>query len=97
MPDSATSSSEASATTGAPSRPYLRRHEASAYLARVWGIRRATQTLAKDAVTGRGPRYRLAARTPLYHPDALDAWAASILDGSEEPQRRTPPTGGPRA
>ncbi len=57
----------------------LRRYEASNYLLETHGIRRAVGTLAKLAVVGGGPRFRVAGRTPLYAPDDLDAWADSIL------------------
>ncbi len=57
----------------------LRRSEAAAYLLETHGIRRAVGTLAKLAVVGGGPRFRVAGRTPLYTTDDLDAWAGSIL------------------
>ncbi len=57
----------------------LRRNEASNYLYETHGIRRAVGTLAKLAVVGGGPRFRVAGRTPLYSADDLDAWADSIL------------------
>ncbi len=57
----------------------LRRNEASIYLYENHGIRRAVGTLAKLAVVGGGPRFRVAGRIPLYAPDDLDAWAESIL------------------
>ena len=57
----------------------LRRSEAATYLLETHGIRRAVGTLAKLAVVGGGPRFRVAGRTPLYEPDDLDAWADSII------------------
>ena len=57
----------------------LRRAEASIYLLETYGIRRAVGTLAKLAVIGGGPRFRVAGRTPLYTTDDLDSWAESIL------------------
>ncbi len=57
----------------------LRRAEAAAYLLETHGIRRAVGTLAKLAVIGGGPRFRVAGRTPLYSANDLDAWADSIL------------------
>ena len=57
----------------------LRRKEASRYLDEIHGISRAVGTLAKLAVVGGGPRFRVAGRTPLYSTDDLDAWADSIL------------------
>ena len=56
----------------------LRRAEAVTYLYEQHGIRRAVGTLAKLAVVGGGPRFRVAGRTPLYAPADLDAFAASI-------------------
>ncbi len=57
----------------------LRRSEAATYLLENHGIRRAVGTLAKLAVVGGGPRFRVAGRTPLYSTDDLDAWVESIL------------------
>ncbi len=57
----------------------LRRSEAATYLLETHGIRRAVGTLAKLAVVGGGPCFRVAGRTPLYSTDDLDAWAESIL------------------
>ncbi len=57
----------------------LRRSEAATYLLETHGIRRAVGTLAKLAVVGGGPCFRVAGRTPLYTTDDLDAWAESIL------------------
>ena len=57
----------------------LRRAEAVIYLSEEHGIRRAVGTLAKLAVVGGGPRFRVAGRTPLYSIDDLDAWVESIL------------------
>jgi hypothetical protein len=57
----------------------LRRSDASTYLLETHGIRRAVGTLAKLAVVGGGPRFRVAGRTPLYSTEDLDAWADSII------------------
>ena len=64
------------------SRP-MRRAEASNYLFANHGIQRAPATLAKLATVGGGPTFRHAGRFPLYTPDALDAWAASIMSGEK--------------
>ena len=56
----------------------LRRAEASAYLLKRHGLSRTAATLAKLAVTGGGPPFRKANRTPIYDPADLDRWAASI-------------------
>jgi hypothetical protein len=58
---------------------YLRRQEASKYLAAVWGICRSPNTLAKLAVIGGGPIFRRAGRVPLYSAEDLDNWVASRL------------------
>ena len=57
----------------------LRRKEASEYLKEVWGIERATATLAKLATIGGGTKFQKANRIPLYTPEFLDEWARSIL------------------
>ncbi len=57
----------------------LRRSEATTYLLETHGICRAVGTLAKLAVVGGGPRFRVAGRTPLHTTDDLDAWVESIL------------------
>ena len=74
---------------------YLRRKGASAYLRDKFGLERAPSTLAKWAVTGGGPPFRLLNRVPLYTRADLDQWVASKLgprmhstsDGAELPQR----------
>jgi hypothetical protein len=58
---------------------YLRRRDASAYLRQKFGLERAPSTLAKLAVTGGGPPFRLLNRIPLYTPADLDHWVASKL------------------
>jgi hypothetical protein len=58
---------------------YLRRNEASTYLHRKFGLEQAPSTLAKLAVTGGGPPFRLLNRIPLYTPADLDEWVASRL------------------
>ncbi len=57
----------------------LRRKEASRYLQETWNIPHSAGTLAKLAVTGDGPEYRKAGRTPLYPQDGLDSYARSKL------------------
>ncbi len=57
----------------------LRRAEAADYLYEQHGIRRAVGTLAKLAVVGGGPRFRVAGRTPLYETADLDTYAESLL------------------
>lgn len=56
----------------------MRRREAAAYLQAHYGIG-AYRTLAKLAVIGGGPRYRLAGRIPLYAASDLDEWMAGRL------------------
>jgi hypothetical protein len=57
----------------------LRRAKAAEYLLESHGIQRTVGTLAKLAVIGGGPRFRVAGRTPLYETTDLDTWAESIL------------------
>lgn len=58
---------------------YLRRDEASEYIASKWGVPAAKNTLAKLAVTGGGPAFYKFGRIPLYLPADLDAWATERL------------------
>jgi hypothetical protein len=64
----------------------LRRKTASDYLLNVHGISRAPATLAKLAVIGGGPTFQRDGRFPLYSPQNLDAYAASVLSA---PMRST--------
>ena len=57
----------------------LRRAAASEYLDAIWGVTRASATLAKYAVFGGGPGFYKAGRYPLYDPNELDRWAAEVL------------------
>ena len=58
---------------------FLRRKEASAYLRQKFGLERAPSTLAKLAVIGGGPPFRLLNRVPVYDPADLDGWVNSML------------------
>jgi hypothetical protein len=60
-------------------RRMLRRREAAKYLRETWGVPCAEKTLAKLAVVGGGPPYRVYGRIPLYEPDQLDGWVRSKL------------------
>jgi hypothetical protein len=66
--------------------PFLRRGAASHYLEEKWGVKRAPSTLAKYAVTGGGPPFRLVGRVPLYDSEDLDSWVISKLSA---PMRST--------
>ncbi len=57
---------------------YLRRAEAAEYLQARYGAYK-TQTLAKLAVTGGGPRWRKMGAFTYYLPADLDEWAASRM------------------
>ena len=57
----------------------MRRREASLYLQEQHGIRLAHSTLAKLAVVGGGPSFRLDGRFPVYDRDALDTYASERL------------------
>ena len=63
---------------------YLRRAQAAEYVRATWGTPCSPKWLAKLAVTGGGPIYRKAGKTPIYAPDDLDAWAQSRIG---EPRR----------
>jgi hypothetical protein len=56
----------------------LRRTEAAEYLKQQHGIVHSPAYLAKLAVTGGGPRFQKARRTPIYTRQYLDEYAASI-------------------
>jgi len=58
---------------------YLRRVDAADYLQSTYGFPCSRQWLAKLAVTGGGPVFRKAGRTPLYAPSDLDAWAEARI------------------
>jgi hypothetical protein len=63
----------------APSKVYLRRKEAAAYVTNVSGANCAPATLAKLAVTGGGPLFRKIGRCPIYDTDDLDDWIESRI------------------
>jgi hypothetical protein len=58
---------------------YLRRRQASQYLAEVWGLKYAESTLARLCCQGRGPKTSYDGRTALHTPEALDAFARSRI------------------
>lgn len=58
---------------------YFTRRAASAYLAEVWGVERATTTLAQMAARGEGPRFLRVGRKPYYKREVLDAWARELF------------------
>ncbi|OHD05060.1 DNA-binding protein [Sphingopyxis sp. RIFCSPHIGHO2_12_FULL_65_19] len=57
---------------------YLRRNQAADYLQERYGFG-TTETLAKLACIGGGPRFRKLGRFPVYTADDLQAWADSRL------------------
>jgi hypothetical protein len=57
---------------------YLRRSEAAVYLQNRYGAY-TTETLAKLACVGGGPRFRKLGPYPVYTPEDLDEWAASRM------------------
>jgi hypothetical protein len=65
---------------------FLRRFDAAAYVKTHLGLPCSPRWLAKLAVTGGGPTYRKAGRTPIYSPADLDAWAEARIG---VPQRST--------
>lgn len=73
------------ALTGSAIR-FLRRADAAAYVQSTFGFPCSRQWLAKLAVTGGGPVYHKAGRTPIYAVQELDAWAIARIGA---PQRST--------
>jgi hypothetical protein len=65
---------------------YLRRVDAARHVRETWGVPCSPRWLAKLAVTGGGPIYRKAGRTPIYAPTDLDAWAQARIGA---PQKST--------
>jgi hypothetical protein len=65
---------------------YLRRVDAARHVREAWGLPCSPRWLAKLAVTGGGPIYRKAGRTPIYSPADLDAWAEARIGA---PQKST--------
>jgi len=59
----------------------LNRRLASRYLLETHGIKRAPQTLAKDACRGGGPTFHYDGRFPIYERKALDAYALARITG----------------
>lgn len=57
---------------------YLRRDKAAQYLQERYGAY-TTETLAKLACIGGGPRYQKLGPYPVYTPEDLDAWAESRM------------------
>lgn len=57
---------------------FLRRADAAAYLKERYGAY-TKDTLAKLAVIGGGPQFRLMGRFPVYTRDDLDIWAKSRM------------------
>jgi hypothetical protein len=53
---------------------FLRRGDAARYVRETHGTPCSRAWLAKLAVTGGGPTYRLAGRFPIYTPHDLDVW-----------------------
>ena len=62
----------------AANRTYLRRAEAAAYLQERYGAY-TTETLAKLACVGGGPRFQKVGSFPLYRAEDLDAWVMSRM------------------
>lgn len=61
---------------------YLRRKQAGEYLQSKFGFG-SPRTLAKLATVGGGPAYfKAGAKTVVYEPAALDAWAESQIGGA---------------
>ncbi len=68
---------------------YLRRDKAAQHVRETWGLPCSPRWLAKLAVIGGGPVYRLAGRFPIYAPADLDTWAKERIGA---PQKSTSDT-----
>lgn len=66
---------------------YLRRPQASQYLAEVWGLTYAPGTLSKLCSLGLGPETHHCGRTALHTPESLDEFARSRIKPA--PRRRS--------
>jgi hypothetical protein len=60
------------------SETFLRRDKAAEYLKSRYGAY-TTETLAKLACIGGGPKFRKLGRFPVYTPSDLDSWAQSRM------------------
>jgi hypothetical protein len=58
---------------------FLRRTQASQYLAAVWGLSYGATTLAKLCCLGKGPETHYWGRIAMHTPEALDAFARSRI------------------
>lgn len=58
---------------------WLHAHEAPQYLEEAHRVRRSKKTLAKLRCIGGGPEFRKVGRYVIYAPEALDAYAASLI------------------
>lgn len=58
---------------------FLRRPQASEYLAEVWGLSYTPGTISKLCSLGRGPETHHAGRIALHTPEALDDFARSRI------------------
>jgi hypothetical protein len=58
---------------------FLSRRKAALYLETTFGARCSPNTLAKMAVAGTGPPFRLLGRFAVYDPADLDSWAQGRL------------------
>lgn len=63
---------------------YLRRDDAARHVRETWGVPCSAKWLAKLAVTGGGPVFRKAGRTPIYAPADLDVWAQARISGPRQ-------------
>jgi hypothetical protein len=67
---------------------FLRRPQASQYLAEIWGLQYAASTLGKMCSLGSGPETHHCGRIALHTPESLDEFAKSRIRG---PSRKTHP------
>jgi hypothetical protein len=68
---------------------YLRRPQASQYLAEIWGLSYTAATLAKLCCQGTGPATHRDGKRALHTPESLDDFARSRIKPS--PRKRSEP------
>jgi hypothetical protein len=66
---------------------FLRRTQASQYLASVWGLSYGATTLAKLCCLGQGPQTHYWGRIAMHTPEALDEFAKSRIRTTRQKPR----------
>ena len=68
---------------------YLRRPQASQYLADIWGLQYAPGTIAKMCALGTGPETHHWGRIAMHSPESLDEFARSRIKPAPKKMRPT--------